>query len=153
MLFVSHSTLGPSLDPNKRLLEGAKDASSSTTIADKYANAESYHPKWYHRSDGWSGTTYTEAVDFCASRQDDDLHTQLCPYKVYCPTGSNSHVPLVMWSLSLSSVETLSRTPISNEVNGWVQIDGGKRTCVQYTMSELNDTEENDDMVGEEDSS
>ena len=31
--------------------------------------------------------------------------------------------------------------------------DGRKRTCVRYTMSELNDTEKKDDMVGEEDSS
>lgn len=36
-----------------------------------------YMPRWFNRSNGWSGTTYPEAVEFCASVES----RVVCPFE------------------------------------------------------------------------
>ena len=105
---------------------------SESQAAAEYARAESHHPTWYNRSHGWTGTTYIEALEFCT-----EGGKQLCPYEVYCPTGPH-HIPLGGYrgGTDGSDAESSSRAPISNVINGWVQV-GSKNPCVQYTI--LND--------------
>merc|ERR1719375_951384 len=38
---------------------------SESEAAREYAAAEAHGPKWYGRDDGWKGTTYAEALEFC----------------------------------------------------------------------------------------
>ena len=42
-----------------------------------------FRPKWFSRNDGWSGTSYEQAVKFCEDAGD----MSLCRYEAYCPTG------------------------------------------------------------------
>merc|ERR1719356_1124200 len=93
--------------------------------AQGYQTAESFKPRWYDRSSGWTGTTYAEAAAFC--RAVDGGAQTLCPYEVYCPTGAH-HIPF-----GGHKKEDSSRSPVANHENGWVQV-GAKNVCVQYTI-------------------
>lgn len=42
-----------------------------------------FQPQWFSRNDGWSGTSYEQAIKFC----DDAGGMSLCKYEAYCPTG------------------------------------------------------------------
>lgn len=125
--------------------------------AAEYARAESYHPQWYNRSNGWVGSTYNEGIAFCSSQLEDmddsNSQMQLCPYKVYCPTGAH-HIPLGGYRVDNSLGDgnengsdgsgvgeptPMSRSPIGDYTNGWVQV-GVENVCVQVTiMGESND--------------
>merc|ERR1719356_2178448 len=93
--------------------------------AQGYQTAESFKPRWYDRSPGWTGMTYAEAAAFC--RAVDGGAQTLCPYEVYCPTGAH-HIPF-----GGHKKEDSSRSPVANHENGWVQV-GAKNVCVQYTI-------------------
>ena len=40
-----------------------------------------YQPEWFYRDEGWTGTTYADAVFFCATQGS----SILCPYEALCP--------------------------------------------------------------------
>ena len=134
------STTSNTLDPKKTRSNIEQTNLSTTQAATEYANAELYHPTWYTRSNGWKGSTYTEALAFCNAVVDGSgLTGELCPYEVYCPTGPH-HIPLGGYRTGegeeprANSLEgTSSRSPIANYPNGWVQV-GSKNSCVQYTI-------------------
>jgi len=144
------STSTSTLDPKKTRSNIEQTNLSTTQAANEYANAELYHPTWYTRSNGWKGSTYTEAIAFCNAVVDGSgLTGELCPYEVYCPTGPH-HIPLGGYRTGegeepgANSLEgTSSRSPIANYPNGWVQV-GSKNACVQYTiMSHAEEEKEN----------
>jgi len=120
----------------------SSSASSSISVKTEYLLAESHHPVWYTRSDGWMGTTWQEAREFCSSRGnsnsgdvDDGTVVELCPYEVYCPTGPH-HIPYGGYRVDESASNassSSSRAPISDLPNGWVQV-GSDNACVQYSM-------------------
>lgn len=115
----------------------SSSSSSSISVETEYLLAESHHPVWYTRSDGWMGTTWQEAREFCSSRgsssDNTDTIVELCPYEVYCPTGPH-HIPYGGYRVETpsSSSVTNSRAPISDFPNGWVQV-GSENACVQYS--------------------
>ena len=56
-----------------------------------------FRPFWFSDEEGWSGTTHTDAKQFCESIQngpnpEDTLH--LCKAEAYCPNGSVDLKPL-----------------------------------------------------------
>jgi len=142
--------------PSSKTAVAANNANSeeqtsltNNRAAEEYARAESHHPRWYNRSNGWNGQTYQEALTFCTSQQqqgpenNNSMMMQLCPYEVYCPTGPH-HIPLggfrvdandddSVTTSSISSSSSSSRAPISDYPNGWVQV-GSQNVCVQYTI-------------------
>lgn len=56
-------------------------------LAAYIATENKYDPNWYNRLKGWTGTTYSEAVEFCSK-----LHEgfELCPQEAICPLGEDS---------------------------------------------------------------
>ena len=107
--------------------------------ASAVARAESYHPVWYNRSGGWSGTTWIEALAFCSSldqQVDDNVVFGLCPYAAYCPMGPHQ-MPLGGYrdGEAVGDInQPGDRAPISDFVDGWVQV-GSTNPCVEYTIS------------------
>ncbi len=130
---------------------------SSISVETEYLLAESNHPVWYTRSDGWTGTTWQEAREFCSSRGSelkDGTVVELCPYEVYCPTGPH-HIPYggyrVESSEDASSSNIInSRAPISDFINGWVQV-GSVNACVQYSMASSSSPSVEDEANNDED--
>jgi len=102
---------------------------SESDAAREYAAAEAHGPKWYGRDEGWKGTTYAEALEFCVGvgGRTKETATSLCPYEVYCPTGPH-HIPF-----GGTKEEATSRSPIVDHPDGWVQV-GTKNMCVKYTL-------------------
>jgi len=47
-----------------------------------------YKPVWYNSGEGWHGSSYDDAVDFCLSKSQ-----QLCPLAAYCPNGPDYDGP------------------------------------------------------------
>lgn len=92
------------------------------------AVVEKYAPKWFSRDDGWTGRSYNNAIDFCAS-QDSSIP---CPYEAYCPKGEGS-------SPTGYDGEEAAWAAIMDIPNGWVQIGDAKNSisnsCVQYNLS------------------
>eukprot|EP00571_Detonula_confervacea_P004637 CAMPEP_0172330482 /NCGR_PEP_ID=MMETSP1058-20130122/61426_1 /TAXON_ID=83371 /ORGANISM="Detonula confervacea, Strain CCMP 353" /LENGTH=382 /DNA_ID=CAMNT_0013047697 /DNA_START=81 /DNA_END=1227 /DNA_ORIENTATION=+ len=43
------------------------------------------YPRWFARATGWSGSSYPESIDFCASQE-----MTLCPYEAYCPDDDHA---------------------------------------------------------------
>ena len=86
-----------SSSPSTNAKTNTRGASQQNNIAaQEYAHAESYHPTWYNRQNGWMGSTYSQALDFCSSQTEPNnskVSLELCPYEVYCPTGPH-HIPL-----------------------------------------------------------
>merc|ERR1712153_180421 len=80
-----------------------------------------FHPVTYTRSQGWSGSTYGEALEFCALQKS----KVPCPYDAICPMASRG--PPFGGAISNSAW-----APIIDSANGWVQI-GNKDTCMKYT--------------------
>jgi hypothetical protein len=140
---ITRNVLCCSSTPDKSKLQVTSSAGDPTAMQQaEYAHAESYHPRWYNRSHGWEGTTYAEAVTFCASQTSEDdsnAPKQLCPYEVYCPTGAHS-IPLGGYRGHEADVEegNNTRSPISDYTNGWVRV-GSENSCVQYTVLDPED--------------
>ncbi|KAL7527206.1 hypothetical protein ACHAXR_007324 [Thalassiosira sp. AJA248-18] len=144
----SNPTINPTDTSSKTTTTNNKN--NNAVVSAEYSLAASYRPRWYNRSNGWAGQTYTEAREFCDKQTEEDgdggiSPMQLCPYKVYCPTGPH-HLPLGGFredtstggdggDFSSSHPSSSSRSPISNHPNGWVQV-GMQNVCVQYTIFE-----------------
>ncbi|KAL7552991.1 hypothetical protein ACHAWF_016232 [Thalassiosira exigua] len=84
-----------------------------------------YDPKWYGRNDGWIGTTYGEAVDFCSS-----ANRLLCPAEAYCPDG-NGALPFSGDS-SPPLDEGVFWGPVADDINEWVKLDQ-QNVCSKYS--------------------
>lgn len=82
-------------------------------------NEAKYAPKWFDRSI-WKGTSYTDAIEFCARRG-----WVLCPYEAYCPLGPGAH----LYDGVKSAADSWS--PLIDVPNGWVQV-GSVDTCELY---------------------
>ena len=82
---------------------------------------EKFSAKWFDRSSGWEGSTYYEALTFCARRES----SVPCPYEAYCPLGPGKHI--------IGGVKSTiaSYAPIIDTPNGWVSIGPGE-TCMPY---------------------
>ncbi|KAL3784755.1 hypothetical protein HJC23_003507 [Cyclotella cryptica] len=74
-----------------------------------------FQPVWFATSHGWSGTTYDDAIDFCASFN----HMVLCPFSAYCPNGPGS--PPLSGSMVLD-VDGEEWAPVNGPLNSWVQL-------------------------------
>jgi len=119
--------VGPSLDD-----EVSSVSATSTQEKDILHNM---HPLWFHRKDGYHGTTHEEAELFCKTIGD----MQLCPAEAYCPNGSTKSKPLFLQS---NVYQGESWAPVHKENadsgNNWINIgdslsDGSSaEACLDY---------------------
>ena len=86
-----------------------------------------YKPTWYDRTTGWSGTTYIDALTFCATK-DSNIP---CPYEAYCPMGPLSTPTGGHKDERGTGGDGLTWAPIMDSANGWVQVSS-KNACVKY---------------------
>jgi len=110
-----------SSSPNMNEQTNSKNLHSGQS--DAIVNAlETFDPIWYDRRSGWEGITFTDAVNFCLSRED----RVPCPYEIYCnqaadgPPYRGNRPNGEQWAA------------ISNGANQWVQV-GDMFTCQRYT--------------------
>ena len=89
------------------------------------AAAQKYQPIWFGRSNGWTGKSYLEALEFCGESGD----RLPCPFKGLCPLGRGT-IPIG------GLKEKGSWAPIMDSPNDWVMI-GPDESCTKY--SELHD--------------
>jgi len=116
---VEPPTSLPQPSPAKASLqEGAEDLDLIFNVEEK-----KFHPVAFTRSQGWSGSTYGEALKFCALQKS----SIPCPYEAICPMASRG--PPVG---GVVGVSTSAWAPIMDSPNGWVQI-GDKDTCMKFT--------------------
>mmetsp|Transcript_11472 Transcript_11472/g.25199 ORF Transcript_11472/g.25199 Transcript_11472/m.25199 type:complete len:848 (+) Transcript_11472:701-3244(+) len=87
--------------------------------------SETYHPVWFDRTNGWTGQTYQQALEFCQQRNE---KTSLCPYHAVCPM-TELNVP----SGGVIDEPNGSWAPISDYPNGWVQV-GAENICMFYQV-------------------
>jgi hypothetical protein len=67
-------------------LQATPNQPTESTGVDLYEKAkEVYDPKWFDRSEGWSGQTYYQAEQFCNSKS-----RALCPIQAVCPLGQEN---------------------------------------------------------------
>jgi hypothetical protein len=78
-----------------------------------------FSPSKWDRTNGWLGNTYSEALEFCASKG-----YVPCSYEAYCPLGPGKHVVGGV-------ISTTSYAPLMSIPNGWVSI-GPDQTCMPY---------------------
>ncbi|KAL7551080.1 hypothetical protein ACHAWF_014278 [Thalassiosira exigua] len=87
---------------------------------------EKYEPIWFDRSSGWTGRTYEQSLNFCATQENTLGETMmLCPYAAYCPEGAGNKP-------SGDYREDISWAPIINKHNEWVAT-GVESACLLYT--------------------
>ena len=98
---------------------------NSPAPPDAIANAlGTFDPVWYNRQSGWEGITFSDAVNFCASREE----RIPCPYEIYCIEGPGRPP----FDGIRPNGEEWAAT--SNGPNQWVQV-GDMFTCQRYTDS------------------
>ena len=100
----------------------------------EHAIKSRYLPFWFGFKDGWSGSTYDEAVKFCAfidPGRGDNFH--LCPLAAYCPNGPDNDKPLF---LQKEAFEGEQWSPTSFAENSWIQVGKLRKddlqTCTTY---------------------
>ena len=81
--------------------------------------SDKLQPIFYNRSHGWEGQTYSEALEFCASRES----RVPCPYTAVCPNGKG-RPPLG----GVKDNRKGSFVPIIDTPNQWVQLSS-KGVC------------------------
>jgi hypothetical protein len=112
-----------------------QQSGSSHTLTELEHNVKSkYIPFWFGFKDGWTGGSYQNALDFCASvdsGQGDSFH--LCPLMAYCPNGPQFDKPLF---LQKEAYEGEQWAPTSFAPNAWIQIGqiskDDPKTCTMY---------------------
>lgn len=82
---------------------------------------------WYSRSDGWEGTAYQAAGDFCAFQNDKTI----CPFQIYCPEGPGGLPYAATAEQALLEYDSLFWSPVMNGLGeeAWAGIGNGNR-CV-----------------------
>jgi len=75
---------------------------------------KSLKPIPHNRFSGWTGHTYSEALEFCSSRESGSKG--LCPYESLCPNGTGEEQPGIRF------LDGLLYVPIEGRVDTWVEI-------------------------------
>lgn len=105
--------------------------SSTHTLTELEHNVKSkYIPFWFGFKDGWSGGSYQNAVDFCASVDPGKGENfRLCPLMAYCPNGPHVEKPLF---LQKEAFEGEQWAATSFAPNAWVNVGREPNTCSMY---------------------
>jgi hypothetical protein len=125
----------PSLeeDSSDDAVDGNVDSSGSSAMQENTANVstETRVPEipafWYSRSDGWEGTTYTSANEFCSSQGGKTI----CPFQLYCPDGPGGVPFAASAQQALLEYDSLFWSPVMNGLGeeAWAGI-GMANQCV-----------------------
>ena len=109
--------------------ETGKDepASSSGGVPALDSRVPNFTAFWYSRSDGWEGTTYQAAVDFCETHDEQSL----CPFQYYCPDGPGGVPFAADAQQALLEYDSLFWSPVMNGAGeeAWGGIGSANR-CV-----------------------
>ncbi|KAL7529104.1 hypothetical protein ACHAXR_002796, partial [Thalassiosira sp. AJA248-18] len=96
---------------------------AQASITDDNNLMAKYKPKWFDRSQGWTGETYDDATSFCALQD-----SQPCPYEAICPDG----VGRAPWGGFRPEAEAWAPIDVPN---GWVSIAAATTyvaSCLDY---------------------
>jgi len=105
-----------------------------------------FSPRWYDRADGWFGSTYQAALEFCAASSRNTSMT-ICPIEAYCPSGV-AHSPFggVRDSAEIIKV-TLWAAALDNN-NQWIGVSSDVE-CMPYQSTNSGPPmEENFNSIG-----
>eukprot|EP00956_Cyclotella_meneghiniana_P045827 scaffold386429_cov93-Cyclotella_meneghiniana.AAC.4 len=118
--------------PGDMMETGSIPESSSSATTTKPAIADPRVPSdiaafWYSRSDGWEGTAYQAAVDFCAFHNEKTI----CPFQIYCPEGPGGKPYAATAEQALLEYDSLFWSPVMNGLGeeAWAGI-GNANLCV-----------------------
>ena len=110
----------------------ATESAGTTSLDELYAETQTkFNPRFFGRSQGWSGSTYVDAISFCSLQES----MVPCPYEAICPGGPQS-MPLGGYN-----AETEAWAPAIDSPNSWVSIGSKDRENLStscMTWSELN---------------
>jgi hypothetical protein len=103
---------------------GGGDAMSSSSAAERVPEIPAF---WYSRSDGWEGTTYQSANEFCSSQDGKSI----CPFQLYCPDGPGGVPFAASAQQALLEYDSLFWSPVMNGLGeeAWAGI-GMANQCV-----------------------
>ncbi|KAL7492040.1 hypothetical protein ACHAWT_001598 [Skeletonema menzelii] len=87
--------------------------------------ATTYHPQSYARDDGWTGTSYLAAMEFCLKRN----KNVPCPYDAYCPLGEGA---MPLGGFKDESEGTWAPFFSEGSVNEWVSLSRDN-SCEKYS--------------------
>lgn len=87
-----------------------------------------YQPKFFDRSGGWNGVSYTDAISFCAEQ---DSYSP-CPLEAYCPAGPGT-IPFKGYD---SNAEAWA--PIIDIPNGWVSVGSPEKETIENSCMQWN---------------
>ena len=110
--------------------EGSSDVQSGNSMMEAYGYVvEKYAPKWFDRSEGWSGKSYADALAFCSIK---DSYIP-CPYEAYCPLGPGS-LPTGGYDGTEEAWAAMIDAP-----NSWVQIGSYEKNDMSNSCMKWND--------------
>ena len=103
------------------------DANWEQTLYQNASPSAHYSVGWYSRATGWGGTTYNEALKFCALKK-----TILCPYEEICPEGDYGKI---IGGEKMSPSGGTAWTPVVDWKNGknWVAVSR-PNICNKYSQ-------------------
>lgn len=122
-------------------MDGAAEGGAQTEVAASMPYGEvmaKYEPKWFDRSEGWTGSTYVDAISFCAAN---DSYIP-CPYEAYCPLGEGS-LPTGGYDGNEEAWAAIMDTP-----NGWVQIGSLEKNSISNSCMRYNSLNDNPPLWG-----
>ncbi|KAL7462817.1 hypothetical protein ACHAXS_003191 [Conticribra weissflogii] len=108
-------------------------APMAATLTDKEQEIlNTHHPLWFGRKEGYHGTTYADAKDFCKK----EAQMQLCPQEAYCPNGITEDGSMKPLFLNLDAFGGEQWAPLYGEENTWILVgklhDDPSSTCRTY---------------------
>ncbi len=107
---------------------------SGVIVTTEYGQVDDDDPQWYNRDSGWVGSTFAEAVEFCATSGSGtdfngvNYEGTLCSYEAYCPEGLRG-LPYG----GATKASTVQWAPMSDFDNEWVQVGSEGEMCSTYT--------------------
>ena len=120
---------GPTQDMPEEAPEGegpaptVQDEAHEEWVGQAYQAASNvFAPAVYDRQKGWRGTTYLEAVRFCAR----EAGYHICPYDAVCPLGPG-HAPIVGY---LGYRHGEAWAPVSDAADAWASLSS-ERACAR----------------------
>jgi len=109
-----------------------KAPTAATLTEEEQEVLNTHHPLWFGRKEGYHGTTYAEAKDFCKK----EAQMQLCPQEAYCPNGITEDGSAKPLFLNLEAFGGEQWAPLYGEDNTWILIgklhDDPSSTCRTY---------------------
>jgi hypothetical protein len=121
----------PSLEEDESDVGQSLSTDETVNMGGEEDSEESRTPEipafWFSRLDGWEGTTYQSAKDFCSAQNGKSI----CPFQLYCPDGPGGVPFAASAQQALLEYDSLFWSPVLNGIGqeAWAGIGSANR-CV-----------------------